>query len=112
MALYGLAGLSTSGCQRSRGLLDRSWLSMLCCTLSLTRCPMPDVVCCSYLPFRHHHCNHTCLLQVPVVKYLLEHGADTQIYNDSGKLAGEEFDVLFEVSRCALSMAKHSKACA
>jgi hypothetical protein len=39
-------------------------------------------------------CNKT---QVLVVKYLLQQGADTQIYNDNNKLAGEEFDILFEV---------------
>jgi hypothetical protein len=34
---------------------------------------------------------------VPVVQYLLQAGADTQLYNDNNKLAGEEFDLLFEV---------------
>eukprot|EP00611_Tribonema_gayanum_P028344 TRINITY_DN7261_c0_g1_i1.p1 TRINITY_DN7261_c0_g1~~TRINITY_DN7261_c0_g1_i1.p1 ORF type:complete len:247 (-),score=77.37 TRINITY_DN7261_c0_g1_i1:343-1083(-) len=39
--------------------------------------------------------------QVPTVKYLLDSGADTQTYNDAGKLAGEEFDALFEAKGAA-----------
>jgi hypothetical protein len=34
------------------------------------------------------------------VQFLLQAGADTQLYNDNNKLAGEEFDLLFEVRTC------------
>lgn len=36
--------------------------------------------------------------QVDVVRFLLEAGADSEIPNQDGKLAGEELDQMFEVS--------------